>query len=132
VNVLQKLNTSDLHLSNFAQDIRGAHVIDPNGATIGAISDLYIDERDRDIRMLEISAGGALGFGHRWYLLPADAIVRVGAGDVHVNQTLERVTPSPAYNPNRLSRPAREYWEPFYGYYGFPPYWSTDTAQVKT
>jgi hypothetical protein len=30
---------------------------------------------------------------------------------------------SPAYDPNLVVRPPREDWEPYYGYYGFSPYW---------
>jgi sporulation protein YlmC with PRC-barrel domain len=127
-NLLQKLNNTDLTLSDSAQDIRGSRVIDRNGEEIGHISDLFIDERERNVRMLQVSAGGLLGLGDSHFLVPVEAIARFGSGEVQIDQTLDRVVHSPPYNPNLISRPAREYWEPIYGYYGLPPYWSTETA----
>jgi sporulation protein YlmC with PRC-barrel domain len=123
-NVLQKLNNTDLTLSDSATDLRGFKVIDRSGQEIGHISDLFIDERERNVRMLQVSAGGVLGLGDRHFLVPVEAIVRFGNGEVQVDQTVDRVVNSPAYNPNLISRPAREYWEPIYGYYGILPYWT--------
>jgi hypothetical protein len=50
-------------------------------------------------------AGGFLEIGDRHVLLPVDAITRVGKRDVLVNQTRERITGSPAYDP-KLSEKA--------------------------
>jgi hypothetical protein len=44
---------------------------------------------------------------------------------VHVNQTRERIVHSPVYDPKLVDRPPQEYWEPYYGYYGLSPYWSS-------
>ena len=122
---LEKLNNTDLTLADSDQDIRNRKVIDRNNEEIGHVSDLFIDQVERKVRMLEVRAGGFLGLGDRHFLLPVDAITSVGKDEVHVNQTRDRIVDSPAYDPTLIVRPPREYWEPYYGYYGFSPYWGS-------
>jgi sporulation protein YlmC with PRC-barrel domain len=120
---LEKLNETGLSLADPSQDIRHRKVIDRHGNEIGHISDLFIDPGERKVRMLEIRAGGFLGFGERCVLLPVDAITSVAEHDVHVNETRERLALSPAYDPTLIVEPTQAAWEPFYGYYGISPYW---------
>lgn len=120
---LEKLTDTDLALADSAQDIRKSKVIDSQGQEIGHVSDLFIDRSERKVRMLEVRAGGFLGLGDRHFLLPVDAISRVAKGEVHVNQTRDRVAGSPVYDPTLIVEPVRTYWEPYYGYYGLSPYW---------
>ena len=121
---LEKLSDTGLVLADSDQDIRNRKVIDRHGDDIGHVSNLFIDQDERKVRMLEVSAGGFLGLGDRHFLLPVDAITHVGKGEVHVNQTRERIVNSPVYDPTLVDRPRQEYWEPYYGYYGVSPYWS--------
>lgn len=123
---LQKLDDTGLTLDDGRQDIRGRKLVDGAGAVIGHVSNLFIDAGDRKVRMLEIRAGGFLGIGDQHFLLPVDAVTRVEEHVVHVNETRERIVHSPVYNPHLVPAPTREYWEPFYGYYGLPPYWGND------
>ena len=120
---LEKLNDTDLTLADGAQDIRNHKIIDRNGDEIGHVSDLFIDRDERKVRMLEVRAGGFLGIGDRHFLLPVDAITRITEGDVHVNETRDRIVHSPVYDPTLIVRPVQQYWEPYYGYYGLSPYW---------
>jgi sporulation protein YlmC with PRC-barrel domain len=120
---LEKLSDTDLALADVDQDIRGRKVVDRNGEDIGHVSNLFIDTGERKVRMLEVRAGGFLGLGDRHFLLPVDAITSVGKDDVHVDQTREHILNSPVYDPSLIELPDHEYWEPFYGYYGLPPYW---------
>lgn len=122
---LEKLKDTGLALADSDQDIRGRKVLDCHGAHIGHISALFIDESERKVRMLEIGAGGFLGLGDRHFLLPVDAITKVTKDEVFVNETQERIVHSPVYDPTLIEAPTHEYWEPFYGYYGLSPYWST-------
>jgi hypothetical protein len=55
-------------------------------------------------------------------LLPAEAITNVAEGEVHINQTRDRVAHSPAYDPALEVAPTPEYWGGYYGYYGMSPY----------
>jgi sporulation protein YlmC with PRC-barrel domain len=121
---LVKLRDTDLVVGDASQDIRGRKVLDRHGEEIGHVSDLFIDPDQRKVRMLEIRTGGFLGFGERHALLPVEALTRVTAHDVHVNETRERVAASPVYDPALIPEPDAHAWEPFYGYYGLPPYWT--------
>jgi sporulation protein YlmC with PRC-barrel domain len=120
---LQRLGDTDVTLADPDQDIRERKVIDRHGADIGHISNLFIDEDQRKVRMLEIRVGGFLGLGDRHVLLPVDAITKVSKDEVHVSETRDRVVDSPVYDPALVVPPPRETWEPLYSYYGLSPYW---------
>ena len=120
---LEKLSNTGLSLADSSQDIRNRKVIDRHGDEIGHVSDLFIDQDERKVRMLEIRAGGFLGIGDRHVILPVDAITSVTKDEVHVNQTGERVAHSPTYDPTLFAEaPAQDFW-PYYGYYKLSPYW---------
>jgi sporulation protein YlmC with PRC-barrel domain len=122
---LEKLSETRLTLGNSEQDIRNRKVVDRDGDELGHVSDLFIDQDERKVRMLEIRAGGFLGLGDRHVLLPVDAITSVTKDEVRVNQTRERIVHSPVYDPTLIDRSPREYWEPYYGHYGLSPYWGS-------
>jgi sporulation protein YlmC with PRC-barrel domain len=122
---LVKLSDTELVVADASQDIRGRRVIDRDGAEIGHVSGLFIDRDVRRVRMLEIRAGGFLGFGERHVLLPIDTLTSVTPHAVHVNETRERLAKSPVYDPTLIVEPQARAWEPFYGYYGLQPYWSS-------
>jgi sporulation protein YlmC with PRC-barrel domain len=123
---LEKLKDTDLAFAEESLDIRGRKVVDRSGAEIGYVSALFIDENERKIRMLEIRAGGFLEIRSRHFLLPADAITHVSKDEVRISETQERLEHSPVYDPAlRIEEPTQEHWEPFYGYYGLSPYWSS-------
>jgi sporulation protein YlmC with PRC-barrel domain len=123
---LERLKDTGLELEDSAQDIRNRKVVDAHGEDIGHVSALFIDQGERKVRMLEIRAGGFLGLGDRHFLLPVDAITSVTKGEVHVNQTRDRIVRSPVYDPTLVETPTQEYWEPYYGYYGLSPYWGSE------
>jgi sporulation protein YlmC with PRC-barrel domain len=127
-STLQAISDTGLMPDDPSQDIRGHIVIDRAGEKVGHVSDLFVDKAERKVRMLEISTGGLLGIGERHALMPVDAITKISGMDVHIDQTREHVAKSPAYDPALVLTPPREYWEPFYGYYGLPPYWDNGYA----
>jgi len=120
---LARLSETDLVLAEERQDIRGRKVVDRDGTEIGHVDDLFIDEGERKVRMLQIRSGGFLGLGERHFLLPVDTIKKVTKSDVQVNETLERIAGAPVYDPGLVEAPTQESWEPYYGYYGLSPYW---------
>jgi sporulation protein YlmC with PRC-barrel domain len=120
---LARLNDTDLILADYKQDIRGCEVVDRHGNAIGHVDDLFIDEAERKVRMLQIRAGGFLRLGERHFLLPVDAVTGITDRVVHVNVTLEHVVGSPAYDPRLEVAPTPTTWGPYYGYYGLAPYW---------
>jgi sporulation protein YlmC with PRC-barrel domain len=96
---LEKRSDTFLTLADPTQDVRNFKVVDRHDEEIGHVSDLFIDQAERTIQMLEIRAGGFLGLGERHFLLPISAITSVTNGEVHVNQTRERIVGAPVYDP---------------------------------
>jgi sporulation protein YlmC with PRC-barrel domain len=123
-NVLVKLSDASLMLSDPTQDIRDRKVIDQDGDDIGHVSGLFVDKDQKKIRILQVAAGGFLGLGERHFLIPVEAISSITKDDVRINHTRERVVNSPPYDPNLTDVPERDMFEPYYGYYGYAPYWS--------
>ncbi len=119
---LEKLSDSGLMLVDPAQDIRNRKVIDSAGSTIGHVSALYIDEDEQKVRILELRVGDLLGIGGSHVLIPVDAIKRVTRGEVYVDVTRDHVLKSPAFDPVLVKRDRGD-WNPYYGYYGYMPYW---------
>lgn len=105
---LAKLSETGLTLADSTEDI-------------GHVSALFIDQSKRKVQVLEIRAGGFLEIGDRHFLLPVEAITNVAEGEIHINQTLERVVNSPAYDPALAVPRTPEYLRSDYGYYGMSP-----------
>jgi sporulation protein YlmC with PRC-barrel domain len=122
---MARLGETNLILAEAEQDVRGRKVVDRHGKDIGHVTDLFIDEEERKVRMLQIKAGGFLGLGEKHFLLPSDAISDVRESEVHVNVTLEHIVASPAYDPDLIPAPTQEFCGQYYGYYGMRPYWPT-------
>ena len=74
---LVRLSDSDFVPQNPEDDLRGKDVYDPEGQRIGGVKDLYIDHREREMRFLQVSAGGFLGMGEKPLLVPVEAVVKV-------------------------------------------------------
>jgi sporulation protein YlmC with PRC-barrel domain len=122
-DVLVKLTDVNLTVSDPNQDIRNRKVIDQDKESIGYVSGLFIDQDERKVRMLQVAAGGFLGLGERHFLIPVEAISSITPDAVRINQTRERIVNSPAYDPKLDQIRSRAFWEPYYGYYGYAPYW---------
>lgn len=120
---LVKLSDSNLALADRSEDIRGRNVLDISGEELGEVDNLLIDERDQKVRFLQVSSGGFLGLGATKFLLPVEAITRITAETVYVNQSRERVAGAPRYAPDLVDE---RYVSDLYGHYGYPPYWGPD------
>ncbi len=119
---LVKLGDTDLTVSNPREDIRGRRVVDPNGEEIGHVDALLIDDQESKVRFLRVASGRFLGIAEQTFLLPVDAVTRVGDDQVVVDQTRERIAGAPTYDPDLTYD--QEYYGGLYGYYGYGPYWS--------
>lgn len=119
---LVKLSDTDLTVADTSIDVRGRTVIDRAGDEIGEVDDLLIDEVESKVRMLRVASGGFLGIGERTFLIPVEAVTRIDAEHVHIDQTREHVAGSPAYDPD-LAYDV-DYYGGLYGYYGYTPYWA--------
>jgi sporulation protein YlmC with PRC-barrel domain len=120
---LVRLSDSNLALADRAEDIRGRTVLDMAGEELGKVEDLFIDEQDHKVRLLEVSSGGFLGLGATKFLIPVEAIRRITDDAVYISQSRERVAGAPRYDPALVDE---RYVSDVYGHYGYPPYWGPD------
>jgi len=81
---LVRLSDSDFVPQNPEDDLRGKVVYDPEGQRIGGVKDLYIDHREREMRFLQVGAGGFLGMGEKPLLVPVEAVVEVAKDRVTI------------------------------------------------
>ncbi|MGI8881205.1 MAG: PRC-barrel domain-containing protein [Jatrophihabitans sp.] len=107
-----------------ANDIRGREVKDKDGAGIGKVADLLIDDREEKVRFLLVEHGGFLGFGETKTLIPVDAIIKITEDDVLINQSRDRVASAPGYDPDLVDD--RPYHSSIYSYYGYAPFWGQE------
>ena len=87
---LIKLSDSEFRLQDRASDVRGLAVFNQNGQQMGSVEDFYLDTVDREVRFLDVGAGGFLGLGEKRFLIPVEA-VRIYEDGVTVDQSHEKV-----------------------------------------
>ena len=102
-------------------DVRGREVKDKDGAGIGRVADLLVDDREEKVRFLLVEHGGFLGFGEKTTLIPVDAVTKITEDEVFVDQSGERVAAAPGYDPDLVDD--RPYHAGIYSHYGYGPYW---------
>lgn len=105
-----------------AQDIRGRKVFDNTGEEIGTIDELLVDPDERVVRFVRLKGGGVFGIGDSHWLLPVEAVAEVKDDAIHISRSQQDIAGGPAYRPEFTDQP---YMEDLYGYYGYPPYWSS-------
>ena len=122
---LVRLSDTELTVADLAEDIRDRDVVDRDGAELGDVADLFIDRSDKRVRFLEVTSGGFLGIGATKFLIPVEAITRISADTVYVNQTRQHIAGAPAYDPDLIHEDVGEdsYYGDVYRHYGYPPYW---------
>jgi hypothetical protein len=118
---LVRLSDTELTVADPAADVRGRAVLDRSGEAVGEVDDLFVDQRERRVRFLQVTAGGFLGVGGRHVLLPVEAMRRVDANHVHVDQR-ERVVGAPRYDPAVVPPP--DYFAGVYDWFGSRPFWT--------
>jgi len=117
---LVRLGDSDFVPANPEDDLLGKDVYDPLGQRIGSVEDLYIERKEREVRFLEVGAGGFLGIGEKRFLVPVEAVTQVTEDRVTIEpertQKVEgptpfdtKVTPPPAADDRR----AEDYASPY-------------------
>ena len=125
--VLTTLDDTDKVLANSGQDIRGRDVIAQDGDKIGKVDALLVDAQESKVRFIRIEAGGFLGIGEKKWLIPVDAITRIDRDNVYVDQTRQKITGAPVYDPD-LVETNEDYYPGLYSYYGYGPYWGAGYA----
>ena len=117
---LLKLSDTDMTLATTAEDIRGRKVVDTKGEDVGDVDDLMIDDTEKKVRFLRVASGGFLGMGAQKFLIPVDAIKLIRDDTVVVNHDREKISSSPAYDPDVVDE---GYYNTLYGHYGYLPFW---------
>ena len=123
---LVKLGDTEITVSGAPEDILGRWVIDCDGEEIGYIDDLLIDDQERMVRFLQIASTSVVVEGEQAFLLPADAVTKVTADEIVIDQTRADIVGAPNYDQNVTY--GQEYFDEVYGYYGYPPFWSADDS----
>jgi len=119
---LLSIGDEKLMVNDPAKEVRGRKVLDKSGEEIGEVDDLLVDDREHKVRFLRVAAGGFLGLGETKFLVPVDAITKVEAKTVHVDQTRDHVTSGPRYDPKLVDE---LHLNNVYSHYGYLPYWGT-------
>ena len=119
---LVRIGESSFVPANLEDDVRGKDVYDPEGQHVGSVEDLYIDRQEREVRFLEVGAGGLLGIGQKRFLVPVEAVVEVSEEWVAIEpgRTEKVEGPAPfdtkvAPAPTVEKRRAEDYASPPYG-----------------
>ncbi|CAA9452016.1 MAG: hypothetical protein AVDCRST_MAG58-2142 [uncultured Rubrobacteraceae bacterium] len=81
---LVRLEDSDFVPANPENEVRGKVIYDAEGQRIGSVEDLYIDPQEREVRFLEVGAGGFLGIGEKHFLVPVEAVTQVAEDRVTI------------------------------------------------
>jgi sporulation protein YlmC with PRC-barrel domain len=105
---LVRLGDSDFVPANPEDDLRGKDVCDPHGQRMGSVEDLYVDRQEREVRYLEVGAGGFLGIGERRFLVPVEAVTRVSEGQVIVEPDRTERADGPAPFDTKVRPPSAE------------------------
>ena len=110
---LVRLGDSDFVPQNPEDDVRGKDVYDAVGQRIGSVEDLYIEPQEREMRFLQVSAGGFLGMGEKPLLVPVEAVVEVAEDRLTIEPGRTRKVEGPApfgtrVAPSGADAPRRE------------------------
>lgn len=124
VHTLHHLSKSTLALADPTQDLRRRRVIDAEGADLGIVEDLLVDDLERRVRFLRVRHGGLLGIGADHFMVPVEAVDVVGEDAVRLTRTGSEIAGAPHYDPELVEQPD---WTRIYGYWGYAPYWMAPT-----
>ena len=95
VPTLVKMSGSEFGVKSRESDIRRLGVFNRNGDQIGSVEDFYVDTQEREVRFLEVSAGGFMGLGEQRFLIPVEAVINFREGGVTVGESREKTSESP-------------------------------------
>ena len=102
---LVRLGDSDFVPANPEDDLRGKAVYDAQGQRMGGVEDLYIERKEREVRFLEVGAGGVLGIGEKRYLVPVEEVVEVAEDRVTIESGRTEEVDGPAPFDTRVAPP---------------------------
>jgi hypothetical protein len=95
-------------------ELRQKSVFDSGNYHIGQVENLYVDD-DMDLRFVDVSTSGLLGFGKKHHLVPVEVIAEEASGSITLTVDQQTVESAPTLsNPHDapdedLQRAAREH-----------------------
>jgi sporulation protein YlmC with PRC-barrel domain len=118
-NLIRLSDSENLRLREPLQNLRGLDVYDSNGEQIGTVEDLYVDQEAQFPRFLDVGAGGFLGIGKKYFLVPFEEVSRSVSEEerVVVRQNRDKVLGSPDFDPDEM--PQVDLQRAVYAYYGY-------------
>ncbi len=108
VPMLVKMSDSGFGVKSRESDIRRLGVFNRDGDQIGSVEDFYVDTQEREVRFLEVGAGGFLGLGEKRFLIPVEAITNFREGGVTVGESGEKTSESPPFDTKIIPLDAYE------------------------
>jgi sporulation protein YlmC with PRC-barrel domain len=102
---LIRVGDSDFVLTSTEDDVRGKDVYDAEGQRIGSVDDLYIDGQEREVRFLEVDAGGFPGIAEKHLLVPFEAVTEVTEGRVTIELGRTERVAGPAPFDSKVAPP---------------------------
>jgi sporulation protein YlmC with PRC-barrel domain len=76
---------------------RGRRVVDSNGIEIGEVEEIFAAPHTGRVRFLRVAAGGILGIGKAFTLIPAEAVVEFDDERILIDLDPDRLLGSPSY-----------------------------------
>jgi sporulation protein YlmC with PRC-barrel domain len=120
---LVRLGDSDFVPANPEDELRGKDAYDAEGQRIGSVEDLYIDRKEREVRFLEVGAGGFLGIGEKHFLVPVEAVTQVVEDRVTIEPERTQKVEGPAPFDTKVTPPATD---ARHDDYASPPFGNTE------
>jgi sporulation protein YlmC with PRC-barrel domain len=108
VPMLVKMSDTGFGVKSRESDIRRLAVFNTNGEQIGSVEDFYVDTQEREVRYLEVGAGGFMGLGEKRFLIPVGAITNFREGGVTVGECREKISESPPFDTKIIPLDAYE------------------------
>jgi sporulation protein YlmC with PRC-barrel domain len=105
---LVRMGDSAFVPANAEDDLCGKEVCDPHVQRMGRVEDLYVDRQEREVRYLEVGAGGFLGIGERRFLVPVEAVTRVAEDQIIVEPDRTEKADGPAPFDTKVRPPSAE------------------------
>src|SRR5919112_570281 len=103
---LVRLGDSDFVPANPEDDLRGKDVYDAQGQPMGSVEDLYIERKEREVRFLEVGAGGFLRIGEKRFLVPVEAVRQVTEDRVTIEPERTQKVEGPAPFDTKVAPPS--------------------------
>jgi sporulation protein YlmC with PRC-barrel domain len=103
---LVRLGESSFVSRNLEDDVRGKDVyVAAEGQHVRSVEDLYIDRQEREVRFLEVGAGGFLRIGEKRFLVPVEAVVEVAEEWVAIEPSRTEKVDGPAPIETKVALP---------------------------